>query len=191
MSRMSPGTDAKKKADRDRYHANPERFKQAARNRYDSDPEVFQERSQRNRLKRTDEQVIKHLGYSRNYYLENAVELRVKKLAHHVASKDQINDRRRYLRLEAKNLELVKELLTPILTMVFYFDLVKAERLKLAQIAEEEARKAKKRAGVTITQNDVDDAVARYLKKGGLIDEIPSNYQAPTTGPVGIKVSRG
>lgn len=191
MSRMSPGTDAKKKADRDRYHANPERFKQAARNRYDSDPEVFQERSQRNRLKRTGEQVAKHLGYSRNYYLENAVALQAKKTAYRTANKDQINGRRQYLRLEAKKLELVKELLTPILTMVFYFDLVKAERMELARIAEEEARKAKKRAGVTITQDDVDDAVARYLKKGGLIDEIPSNYRAPTTDLVGIKMSRG
>ena len=169
MSRMSPGTEAKKKADRDRYHADPERFKKAAQDKYDSDPEVFRIRSRRNRLLRTDEQKANHLGYSRNYYLENAVELRTKKTAYYAANKDQINGRRRYLRLEAK----------------------KQERFEQQRLAEEEARLAKKKAKTTITQIDVADAVAKFLKDGGKIQMIKTEYQAPTTGLVGIKTSRG
>lgn len=192
MSRMSPGTDAKKKVDRDRYQADPERFKQAARDRYDTDPEVFRARSQRNRLKRTDEQKVNHLGYSRNYYLENAVELRAKRAVYYTDNKNQVNDRRRYTRLEAKKLERdVNEILIPVLAMVCYFSLVRAERIDAVRASEEEARREKKRGGATITQADVDDAVARFLKDGNTIEKIETPEEEPGPGLVGIKAGRG
>lgn len=118
-------------------------------------------KADRYRLKRTDEPKAKYLGYSRNYYLQNAVDLRAEKSVYHEA-----NGRRRYRHLEAK----------------------KQERQSLE---EEAARRAKKEAGVIITQADVDDAVARFKAKGGIIEKIKTEHQKPTTGLVGIKPSRG
>lgn len=161
------GKEAKREADRARYHDDPERFKAAARERYQQNPEVFRQRSRDNRAARTPEEQRQYLGHSRSYYEQHADDLKRKKRLHHAANREEINRKRRMRYLEQKKQEKAAEAVT-------------------VEEPQTEPKTMKSRQAV-ITQSDVDDAIARFLKKGGETTQLPTNYEPPTTSLVGIK----
>jgi hypothetical protein len=188
------GREAKRKADRDRYHVDPERFKGVAHERYHGDPERFRRLSQASRDAQTPQQKKTYLAYSADYYKRNAPEMKAKKKLSYASmpgeQRDEVNTKRRLKRLEqAKQDRELKEHVLPVLVLTTYLNLLKEEQIEAQQIAYEEARLARQRVGITITRDDVVAATTQFEKDGGVVEKIPTTYEKPKFGLVGIKGS--